>query len=78
MTDEKRGIFFHGDREESQAPRWTISDLKHEERDFKNRKDWTISIQEISCDDALRELTSWPAAREQAKEIIARHKTQDV
>lgn len=72
MTGEKRGIFFHGDREEAQSPCWTISDLKHEERNF-NGDLGTIPIQEIACDDALLELKSWPEAQQQAKKIIARH-----
>ena len=68
-----RGIFFHGDREEAQAPRYTVEEL--ERLEAAQGKDW-FQVQEIPPDAALDELASWPAARAEAMNIFARHPLQ--
>ena len=62
--EDSRGCFFHGDREETQAPAWTVGDLqdKHER---------------ITPEQAIEELATWPAAQEQAMEIFNRYPAED-
>ena len=57
-----RGVFFHGGREETQAPRYAVQDMPvfdHQE--------------EITPEEAIQELRTWPEAQKEALEIINRH-----
>lgn len=65
MTGEHRGIFFHGEREECQGPRWSLSELSAGVPLF--------IVEEITPEGCLIELESWPEAVEQARKIFERH-----
>ncbi len=68
MTGPRRGAFFHGDREEVQTPQYSIKQLETNKGLFQ--------IQEISPEEAINELESWPRAQEEAIVIFKRHSRQ--
>ena len=70
MTESRCGVFYHGDREESQTPRYTVEELA---KWSEMQGDGFLDIQEISPEGALVELASWPAARDEAIGIFLRH-----
>lgn len=59
-----RGAFFHGDRNEIQAPKWTVEELMAP----------GTFCEPISQDEALAELANWPDAVTNAKAIFERHR----
>lgn len=69
-----RGIFFHGDREEAQGPRYTVEELGQWSQ---QQGGGFLDVQEISPEAALAELESWPAARAEAIVIFKRHPKDD-
>lgn len=62
MTKENRGVFYHGDREETQAPQWDISDLKVMD-----------DVVEITPEEALKELENCPECKAHMERTFARH-----
>ena len=66
MTGEARGIFFHGDRNSIDAPKWTIFDLEN--------GSFFISVDEITPQQVLDELTDWPEATREVQRCFDRHK----
>ncbi len=68
MTEEsgRRGVFFHGDREEVQGPRYTVEELASGSVGFE--------VQEITPEATLIELSSWPAAQRDAVSIFEKHR----
>lgn len=58
-----RGVFFHGDRKETQAPAYSVDDLA----------DAGGFCEEITPEQVLVELESWPEARQEAVRIFERH-----
>lgn len=66
MVGEKRGVFFHGDREEVQGPLLSVSDMEQ-----------AIEFcEEITPEEALKELESWSEAQVSAKRMFERHKAE--
>lgn len=63
VESSKRGIFFHGDREEIQAPAWSIATLVA-----------CGKVVEITPDEALNELASWPEGQQEARKVLERHR----
>jgi hypothetical protein len=70
MTREsgRRGAFFHGDREEIQAPRYTVEELGE-----WAAKGGFLPVEELAPREALEELDSWPEGRDQLRKILERH-----
>ena len=64
-----RGVFFHGDREEAQPSRYNVGTLTKWAREGGG----PLHVEEIPPEDALIELESWSAAREDAIAIFERH-----
>jgi hypothetical protein len=76
MTGTHRGIFFHGDREESQTPRYSLTELENMTQEPCPGQGYP-DVQEIPPEAALHELKSWPEAVELAKRVFQRHVTLD-
>ena len=70
MTESRRGVFYHGDREESQTPRYTLDELSEWS---EMQGEGFLDVQEIPPEVALAELASWPAAHDEAMGIFLRH-----
>lgn len=64
MTEEKRGAFYHGDRDEVQKPLFYLSELASYESD---------GIVEITPEQAIEELKDRPNCQGHAKRAMARH-----
>lgn len=64
-----RGMFFHGDREETQAPRYTIEELSK----WSVEGNGFIPVKEITPQELLDELASWPEGKRAATSILKRH-----
>ena len=60
-----RGAFYHGSRDEIQAPRWTPQDLMG--------GDALVEAEEITPEQVLEELANWPEARDHARKVFERH-----
>lgn len=62
-----RGLFVHGDRNEIQAPRYTVEELGS----------WVnggfIDVDEITPAEVLAELLSWPEAADEVQQCFDRH-----
>lgn len=69
MTEEACGLFFHGDRDEIQTPRFTIKTLAS----FRNNGNqvW-FEVTEITPSEALEELCDWPMAENTLREMCER------
>ena len=59
-----RGIFFHGDRTEVEAPVYTVCELE---------KMTKFGIEEVTSREALAELADWPEGRRSLQKILDRH-----
>jgi len=68
MTSNNRGVFFHGDREEAQVPRFTLEELETMSKEHD-----AFGADEIPPEGALKELEDWPEARDEAMRIFRRH-----
>ena len=66
-SDGGRGVFFHGDREETQPPRYTTLEL--EEMNGLQGQEW-FHVAEITPEEALYELNSWPAGQDHAMKVF--------
>lgn len=63
MTDERQGVFIHGDRNEMQSPRYPISELI-EDKAF---------VIEVPLAFVLSEISEWPEARKHAISMLEIH-----
>jgi len=75
MTGSRRGVFFHGNREEAQTPEYTISELERMVEDVDG-KDW-FHVEEITPEETIEELESWPEAQRDAMRIFGRHPKEE-
>jgi len=66
-TKERRGVFYHGDRNEVQAPKWNVGDV------VKRFPDGAEGV-EICPRRLLMLLRDWPKAVADAKATFERHK----
>lgn len=68
-----RGMFVHGDKDEVEPPQFTVEQLA--EGDMKAWKRLTdlFRVEEITPEQALAELASWPEAATAAQACFARH-----
>ena len=67
-AEGRQGIFFHGHREEIQAPRYTVGELGK----------WAsqggfLPIEELSPRELLSELSDWPEGQKEAIAVFSRH-----
>lgn len=69
MTESHRGMFFHGDRDEFQCPRYSVQELE----EMVNDKEVWFAVEEISPEQVLEELKGWSDGLRAAKKIIDRH-----
>jgi len=71
MLDEYTGEFFHGDREEVQVTRHMTSEL---ERWAKTGRGYLGGvIEEVTPEQVLKELESWPEGREYVDKLFERY-----
>lgn len=70
MTGEKRGLFFHGDRNEVEPPHWSVAELV---KQVEHPDPLFFRVEEISPQQSLAELGDWPAGQRQLQEIFDRH-----
>lgn len=61
------GVFFHGDKDEAQAPAYDIETLVKMQT---VESEWDIGVVEITPAAALAELQSWPEAKEGLRKIL--------
>lgn len=64
-----RGVFYHGDDEYRQAPRYTVEELSEWAKTGKG----FLQVVEITPEEALAELKSWPEAQKDAIAVFERH-----
>jgi hypothetical protein len=63
-----RGMYVHGDRNEIQAPAYTVETLQQMNGDF---------VEEITTDEALQLVESWPDAHSSVLAAFERHVIED-
>ena len=61
-------MFFHGDRHEAQAPRYTVEEL-----DKWSKEGGFLEVVELSPQEAVNELAWCPEGQQQAIKILQRH-----
>ena len=59
-----RGMFIHGDYNEIEAPKYTVEDLAEWNGGF---------VDEISPEEALQEVSSWPKGMDEVQRCFDRH-----
>ena len=67
----RRGIFFHGERDETQAPQYTLEELS----EWSTREDGFLRVTEITPAELLAELANWPRGQVAAQEMLERHRS---
>lgn len=75
MDRRNTGVFFHGDHDEIQAPRYTVDEL--ETLSSNDGTDW-FKTEEISPQQVLSELEGWPYAQSVMHRLIAAHLERSV
>lgn len=69
MTGEKRGVFFHGGRNEWQAPHYSRTWLL----EMASLGGGLLDIEKITPADAMHELRGWPDAQRFLQAAFDRH-----
>lgn len=68
----RRGVFFHGDKEDIQAPLYSVEEL-----DRMATRGGFLPVEEITEEEALKELESCPGGQEEMRRVFARHQVKE-
>lgn len=73
-NSEFRGDFWHGDKKEIQGTQLSIKTLELYCQGLRDNDGFPpMNVEEISCDDALSELSDWPEGREVMARVFGRN-----